>query len=41
LMLALLCFGVGVAVAPPLHTFVYQSLLPQELRARGQLQFPD
>jgi 2-dehydropantoate 2-reductase len=38
---ALVRLGAEVGVATPLHTFVYQSLLPQELRARGQLQFPD
>jgi 2-dehydropantoate 2-reductase len=27
-----------VAVATPLHDFIYWSLLPQELRARGKLQ---
>ncbi len=26
-------------VATPQHTFIYHSLLPMELRARGQLQF--
>jgi 2-dehydropantoate 2-reductase len=38
---ALVRLGAEVGVATPLHAFVYQSLLPQELRARGQLQFPD
>jgi 2-dehydropantoate 2-reductase len=38
---ALVRLGAGVGIATPLHAFVYQSLLPQELRARGQLQFPD
>jgi 2-dehydropantoate 2-reductase len=28
-------------VATPQHTFIYRSLLPMELRARGQLQFGD
>jgi len=27
-------------VTTPLHSFIYSSLLPMELRARGQLQFP-
>ena len=38
---ALVRLGTEVGVATPLHAFVYHSLLPQELRARGQLQFPD
>jgi 2-dehydropantoate 2-reductase len=29
-----------VGVTTPLHAFLYHSLLPQEMRARGQLQFP-
>jgi hypothetical protein len=33
--------GDEVGVATPLHAFLYHSLLPQELRARGQLQFAD
>jgi 2-dehydropantoate 2-reductase len=33
--------GQEVGVATPLHTFIYNSLLPLELRARGQLQFPN
>jgi len=32
-------FGQEADVATPLFTFIYQSLLPMELRARGQLQF--
>ena len=32
-------FGKEAAVATPQHTFIYRSLLPMELRARGQLQF--
>jgi 2-dehydropantoate 2-reductase len=32
--------GAEVGVATPLHAFLYHSLLPQELRARGRLQFP-
>jgi 2-dehydropantoate 2-reductase len=38
---ALVRLGAEVGVATPLHAFVYGSLLPQELRARGQLQFPE
>jgi 2-dehydropantoate 2-reductase len=37
---ALVRLGAEVGVATPLHAFLYHSLLPQELRARGQLQFP-
>jgi 2-dehydropantoate 2-reductase len=37
---ALVRLGAEVGVATPLHTFLYHTLLPQELRARGQLQFP-
>jgi 2-dehydropantoate 2-reductase len=33
--------GQEVGVATPLHTFIYNSLLPLELRARGQVQFPN
>jgi 2-dehydropantoate 2-reductase len=32
-------FGQEADVATPQHTFIYHSLLPMELRARGQLQF--
>jgi len=32
--------GQATGVATPLHAFIYGSLLPLELRARGQLQFP-
>jgi len=32
-----LCQSVGVAT--PLNTFIYNSLLPLELKARGQVQF--
>jgi 2-dehydropantoate 2-reductase len=38
---ALVRLGDEVGVATPLHAFLYHSLLPQELRARGQLQFAD
>jgi 2-dehydropantoate 2-reductase len=34
-------FGRKLNVATPLHTFIYSSLLPLELQARGQLQFPN
>ena len=37
---ALVRLGAEVGVDPPLHAFIYHTLLPQELRARGQLQFP-
>jgi 2-dehydropantoate 2-reductase len=37
---ALVRLGAEVGVATPLHAFMYHTLLPQELRARGQLQFP-
>lgn len=37
---ALVRLGAEVGVATPLHAFLYQMLVPQELRARGQLQFP-
>jgi 2-dehydropantoate 2-reductase len=36
---AVVRFGQEADVATPLFTFIYQSLLPMELRARGQLQF--
>lgn len=31
--------GQEVGVATPVHSFIYQSLLPQERRARGEVQF--
>jgi 2-dehydropantoate 2-reductase len=34
---AVVRFGHEAGVTTPLHEFIYQSLLPQELRARGQL----
>ena len=37
---AVVRFGQQADVATPLHIFIYHSLLPMELRARGQLQFP-
>jgi 2-dehydropantoate 2-reductase len=36
---AVVRFGQESDVATPLFTFIYHSLLPMELRARGQLQF--
>jgi 2-dehydropantoate 2-reductase len=36
---AVVRFGLESNVATPLHTFIYHSLLPMELRARGRLQF--
>lgn len=36
---AVVRFGQEADVATPQHTFIYHSLLPMELRARGQLQF--
>jgi 2-dehydropantoate 2-reductase len=36
---AVVRFGKETSVATPLHTFIYNTLLPMELRARGQLQF--
>ena len=37
---AIVRMGEAVGVSTPLHTFIYASLLPLELRARGKLQFP-
>ena len=37
---ALVRLGAEVGVETPLHAFVYQSLLPQELRARG-IKYPE
>jgi 2-dehydropantoate 2-reductase len=37
---ALVRLGAEVGVATPLHAFIYHTLLPQELRARGDLKFP-
>jgi 2-dehydropantoate 2-reductase len=37
---ALVRLGREVRAATPLHAFIYHSLLPQELRARKQVQFP-
>jgi 2-dehydropantoate 2-reductase len=38
---AVVRLGQEVGVATPLHTFIYNSLLPLELQARGQMQFPN
>jgi 2-dehydropantoate 2-reductase len=38
---ALVRLGAEVRVATPLHVFLYHTLLALELRARGQLQFPE
>jgi 2-dehydropantoate 2-reductase len=38
---AVVRFGKEEDVATPLHKFIYHTLLPMELRARGQLQFDD
>ncbi len=32
--------GAKAGVATPIHSFIYQSLLPTELRARGKITFP-
>jgi len=37
---AVVRLGQVTGVATPLHAFIYGSLLPLELRARGQVQFP-
>jgi 2-dehydropantoate 2-reductase len=37
---AVVRLGKELGVATPLNTFIYRSLLPLELQARGQLQFP-
>lgn len=33
--------GKEVGVATPLHSFIYYSLLPREMRARGQMEFQE
>ena len=38
---AVVRLGQEVGVTTPLHSFIYHSLLPLELQARGQLQFPN
>ncbi|HEV2915089.1 MAG TPA: 2-dehydropantoate 2-reductase [Pyrinomonadaceae bacterium] len=37
---AVVRLGREAGVATPLHEFIYHSLLPSELRARGKVQFP-
>jgi len=36
---AVMRLGKEVGVPTPIHTFLYHSLLPMELRARGEIQF--
>jgi 2-dehydropantoate 2-reductase len=38
---AVVRFGQQADVATPLNIFIYNSLLPMELRARGELQFDE
>jgi 2-dehydropantoate 2-reductase len=38
---AVVRFGQKAGVATPLNIFIYNSLLPMELRARGELQFDE
>jgi 2-dehydropantoate 2-reductase len=37
---AVVRLGQEVGITTPLHSFIYNSLLPLELQARGQVQFP-
>jgi 2-dehydropantoate 2-reductase len=37
---AVVRLGQEMGITTPLHSFIYNSLLPLELRARGQVQFP-
>ena len=37
---AVVRLGREVSVPTPTHEFIYDSLLPQELRARGRIAFP-
>ena len=37
---AVVRFGQETGVPTPVNTFIYHSLLPQEMKARGQLEFP-
>jgi 2-dehydropantoate 2-reductase len=37
---AVVRLGVAAGVATPLHAFLYASLLPMELQARGEVAFP-
>jgi 2-dehydropantoate 2-reductase len=36
---AVVRMGLESGVSTPIHTFIYQALLPQELKARGQISF--
>jgi 2-dehydropantoate 2-reductase len=36
---AVVRLGLEIGVSTPIHAFIYHSLLPQELKARGELQF--
>jgi len=38
---AVIRLGEAAGVATPVHAFLYASLLPLELRARGEVTFPD
>jgi 2-dehydropantoate 2-reductase len=38
---AVVRLGAEAGVATPLHAFLYASLLPMELRARGEVAFPE
>ena len=38
---AVVRFGRDACVSVPINEFIYHSLLPLELKARGELQFPD
>jgi 2-dehydropantoate 2-reductase len=38
---AVVRLGKEVGVATPLHSFIYYSLLPMEMRARGQVEFQE
>jgi ketopantoate reductase len=33
--------GREAGIDTPVHSFIYRSLLPQELQARGQVQFAE
>jgi 2-dehydropantoate 2-reductase len=37
---AVVRLGAEAGVATPVHAFLYASLLPMELRARGEMVFP-
>ena len=38
---AVVRLGAEAGVATPVHAFLYASLLPMELRARGEIAFPE